>query len=693
MARSGRSTSSRDSRSSGQPRSWSARVRYPSVRVGDPDIPPTLPAPGARRTPYAPDHAGTSDEPGRGPPRRRHRRRPGPRRQRGQLPVRAARLRRRRRDGRAPGRRRRQPDRGRGVRAARRRGLRPAPRRRGHRRARCRAASGGSRSTPPSSAPRAAPTSRRAPPRSSACSSRTTRARSGCWPTSATRGSTAYAARRARPGQRRPQRGPGAAGRRLDHPGRRPPSTPRGTSSPARSAGRSFADADYFLLPLPRGGAAAALQRRRDRDDRRRPDRGDPRPGGRRPGRRRPAGGRGGRGRRARQRHRGRGRRGGIGGVAGRRTTRGTVPASLERQAGSPASDATTCRAARARTAPARWFGIFGDAAPACCCRRARRPGWPRCGSWSTTAPTSTRSSTRSSPAACASCRASCWSASATARPRWCSAAPPARRSVADGETVELEGSSATTWVERSLHGVTRMLVQVADEADGPDHYDRRRTGAARAPRRAAVRPGPARAAASTARPPRGGQRRRRGGRGAGRRRRGRRGRARGRGVLVVEPTSLEEPAGEAGREERGPATDEPARTSSPPRPSTSGAWSRPRPRPRPPRRRGVRRPPPTATAATRAVATLALLHRRDRRGRPADPDRPGARAGPAPDRPGSRAWWPCPARTRRSPRPISRCAPEPAPTTAPRWSRISARPTAPSSSSRGCPRRTCWPA
>jgi hypothetical protein len=39
-----------------------------------------------------------------------------------------------------------------------------------------------------------------------------------------------------------------------------------------------------------------------------------------------------------------------------------------------------------------------------------------------------------------------------------------------DGETVELEGSRATTWVERSLHGVTRMTVQVTDEADGPDH-------------------------------------------------------------------------------------------------------------------------------------------------------------------------------------------------------------------------------
>jgi hypothetical protein len=41
---------------------------------------------------------------------------------------------------------------------------------------------------------------------------------------------------------------------------------------------------------------------------------------------------------------------------------------------------------------------------------------------------------------------------------------------LADGETVELEGSRATTWVERSLHGVTRMTVQVTDEVDGPDH-------------------------------------------------------------------------------------------------------------------------------------------------------------------------------------------------------------------------------
>jgi hypothetical protein len=39
----------------------------------------------------------------------------------------------------------------------------------------------------------------------------------------------------------------------------------------------------------------------------------------------------------------------------------------------------------------------------------------------------------------------------------------------ADGEEVELEGSSATTWVERSLRGVTRMVVEVAEQSDGDD--------------------------------------------------------------------------------------------------------------------------------------------------------------------------------------------------------------------------------
>lgn len=39
----------------------------------------------------------------------------------------------------------------------------------------------------------------------------------------------------------------------------------------------------------------------------------------------------------------------------------------------------------------------------------------------------------------------------------------------ADGETVELEGSSATTWVERSLHAVTRMVVRVSEQSELPD--------------------------------------------------------------------------------------------------------------------------------------------------------------------------------------------------------------------------------
>lgn len=38
-----------------------------------------------------------------------------------------------------------------------------------------------------------------------------------------------------------------------------------------------------------------------------------------------------------------------------------------------------------------------------------------------------------------------------------------------DDETVELEGSSATTWVERSLQGVTRMVVEVSGDSDAAD--------------------------------------------------------------------------------------------------------------------------------------------------------------------------------------------------------------------------------
>ena len=40
-----------------------------------------------------------------------------------------------------------------------------------------------------------------------------------------------------------------------------------------------------------------------------------------------------------------------------------------------------------------------------------------------------------------------------------------------DGEDVELEGSSATTWVERSLHGVQRMAISVDGEGDPASSY------------------------------------------------------------------------------------------------------------------------------------------------------------------------------------------------------------------------------
>jgi hypothetical protein len=48
----------------------------------------------------------------------------------------------------------------------------------------------------------------------------------------------------------------------------------------------------------------------------------------------------------------------------------------------------------------------------------------------------------------------------------------PARASfTVDGEEVELEGSSATTWVERSLHGVERMSISVDDAVEAPVSY------------------------------------------------------------------------------------------------------------------------------------------------------------------------------------------------------------------------------
>ena len=40
-----------------------------------------------------------------------------------------------------------------------------------------------------------------------------------------------------------------------------------------------------------------------------------------------------------------------------------------------------------------------------------------------------------------------------------------------DGEDVELEGSSATTWVERSMHGVQRMSISVDGEGDPASSY------------------------------------------------------------------------------------------------------------------------------------------------------------------------------------------------------------------------------
>jgi hypothetical protein len=40
-----------------------------------------------------------------------------------------------------------------------------------------------------------------------------------------------------------------------------------------------------------------------------------------------------------------------------------------------------------------------------------------------------------------------------------------------DGEEVELEGSNATTWVERSLHGVERMWISVDDQVEAPMSY------------------------------------------------------------------------------------------------------------------------------------------------------------------------------------------------------------------------------
>ena len=178
---------------------------------------------------------------------------------------------------------------------------------------------------------------------------------------------------------------------------------------------------------------------------------------------------------------------------------------------------------------------------------------------------------------------------------------------LADGETVELEGSRATTWVERSLHGVTRMTVQVADETDGPDHSIA--GGLVRLARLDEPPYSPEPGAPRRRRGlPRGGQRGRRGGRGAGRRRRGRRGRARGRGVL----RGRADLAGGARRRgggrgggrgrRRARGRDDPARHELPTEAVDIAAlWPSPAPA-------AVRDPRPTAPATRRAAAAVATL-------------------------------------------------------------------------------------
>ena len=249
----------------------------------------------------------------------------------------------------------------------------------------------GSPSTPRSSRGAPAATSRPARPPWSPSWSRTTRRPSGCWPTSATPGSTARR-RRARAGQRRPQPGPGARRRRRDHP--------RGDGHPPRAARRHPRArrarpraADYFLLPLPRAerlvlcsdgitemiddDAVAAILPRTHRPARRR----------------RPAGRRGGAGRWSRQRH---GRRGRCDGIGDRECLRLRAAARESRaEVGSPAVTSGD-RERRRPVLPTRRLvrhlrraGHRGAAAV------GEGPGGRASGRWSTTAPASTRSSTR----------------------------------------------------------------------------------------------------------------------------------------------------------------------------------------------------------------------------------------------------------------------------------------------------------
>ena len=197
--------------------------------------------------------------------------------------------------------------------------------------------------------------------------------------------------RRARAGERRPQPRPGAGGGR-----RRSPSADVATHPERNVITRALGGPDGGrgrLLPAAAAvrRAAGAVLRRRQRDDRRRRDRDDP-ARDRRPARRRRPGGRGRR------------RRGGrdnatavvvdvVGLVAGERTTTLRARWRVSNRSWGPCRErrATIARSYRAgelvrhlRRARHRAPAALGEGA-----------GRPRSGSWSTTAPGSTRSWTR----------------------------------------------------------------------------------------------------------------------------------------------------------------------------------------------------------------------------------------------------------------------------------------------------------
>ena len=56
-----------------------------------------------------------------------------------------------------------------------------------------------------------------------------------------------------------------------------------------------------------------------------------------------------------------------------------------------------------------------------------------------------------------------------------------------DGETVEVDGGEAATWVEKILHGVTALEVHLEDEGGADDYVLETRPGAGLSRRRAAV--------------------------------------------------------------------------------------------------------------------------------------------------------------------------------------------------------------